>query len=97
MTRFLVIDDDGPVRATWLALRERDVTAAIAELGTGAESSFDVMVADACMADEKLWQAAARETTARLIAISRDGVVSPVSDSPSFGALADRLSAKTTR
>jgi hypothetical protein len=98
MPPFLVIDHDGPTRATREALRQREISLAVSGLGTNGAASCDALIADACMLDEtnmsKIRELALLSPSAQLIAISREGAIASIDGAPDFRALADRLAAR---
>jgi len=96
MPPFLVIDHDGPARATREALRLREIGMAFS--GTNGTATCDALVADACMLDEtsmaKIRELALLSPSAQLIGISREGAIASIDGAPDFRALAHRLAAR---
>jgi hypothetical protein len=98
MPPFLVIDHDGPTRATREALRLRELGSAVTGKSLNGAASCDALVADACMLDEanmsRIRELAVASPSAQLIAISREGAIASIERAPDFGALAGRLAAR---
>jgi hypothetical protein len=98
MPPFLVIDHDGPTRATYAALRRRDFGITFSSHSPRGATPYDAVVADTCMRDaikiSKIRDLVHCQPAAHLIAIASNGAVAPVQDAPNFRALAGRLVAR---